>query len=117
MRPIMSLDERIHVLRTVATFAEHSPHELADLADALGELSVAPGTVLAREERPGNGERYVIVSGEAALTRAGVRHGTVGPGALVPAAPTNGTAAPATVTAVTLMHLLVLRDGATTNTI
>jgi len=76
----------------------------------MDELSVAPGTVLAREEGLANGHDFIIVSGEAVLTCAGARRGTVGPGALVGAVAALGTTGHATVTAVRLMHLLVLRD-------
>jgi hypothetical protein len=107
----MTTEERIAVLAGVSAFADQTPDALARLADELDELSVAPGTVLARERRPSVGESYVVVSGEAVLTLAGARQGTVGPGSFVSANGHSGDGTPATVTAVTLMHLLVVRSG------
>ena len=75
-------------------------------------VRVEPGTVLLREGRPGH-EFLAVLAGAAAVSRAGVRLGELGPGdhagevSLI-----TRTASEITVTALTAMELVVLEDRA-----
>ncbi len=89
-------------------FASCSNADLAAIAAAVDELEVEAGRVLVTEGEVGK-EAFVIVDGEAVVTRADEVLNTIGPGqpfgemALVDRSPRN-----ATVTASTPMRLLVI---------
>lgn len=101
-------DDYLAHLRAVPLFATCSNTDLAAIAAAVDELEVDAGRVLVAEGEVGK-EAFVIVEGEAVVTRGGAALNTIGPGqpfgemALVDRSPRN-----ATVTATTPMRLLVI---------
>ena len=101
-------DHYLEHLREVPLFATCSHADLAAIAAAVDELEVEAGRVLVTEGEVGK-EAFVIVEGEATVTRGGETLNTIGPGqpfgemALVDRSPRN-----ATVTASTPMRLLVI---------
>lgn len=96
------------MLAGVRFFADLSPKELASIARLMTPIDVPKGKVLAREGSVGR-EFFVIVSGEAEVTRHGQVLARLGPGdhfgeiALLAATPRT-----ATVTALTDMTVEVL---------
>jgi quercetin dioxygenase-like cupin family protein len=102
MRTTMSPEEKLTALRAAEGLAGRSDAELEAMAGAADELTVAPGAVLAQENRPSAGT-FVVLDGEARLERNGMV-ATAGPGALIG----DPTDPPSTATALTLMHLLQL---------
>lgn len=109
MRPTMTDTAKADVLRSVERFAGLSISEVELVAALASEHAVAPGAVLAREGRSAN-ECIVVLAGEAAITVGGSQVAIGGPGSVVGDLESpDGTASPATVTALTLMHLLVVR--------
>lgn len=100
MRTKMSHEAKLSVLAGLDGFVGRSPEELDALVAVAEDLVVAPGSVLVHEAR-GDDRWHVVVSGEASLSAGGSLIGSAGPGSVLRS---NG----ATVTAVTLMHLLVL---------
>jgi CRP-like cAMP-binding protein len=90
-------------------FSACTDKELAQIARACDEVAVEPAAVVVEEGTAGEGF-YLIVTGEAEITRGGRHVATVGPGqyfgelSLLDEAPRN-----ATVTAQTAMTLLRLR--------
>ena len=101
-------DEYLEHLRAVPLFANCAKSDLVAIAAAVDEIDVEAGRVIVTEGEVGK-EAFVIVSGEAAVSRGGATVATIGPGApfgemaLVDRSPRN-----ATVTAVTPLRLLVL---------
>lgn len=101
-------DDYLEHLRAVPLFATCSNADLAAIAAAVDELEVEAGRVLVAEGEVGK-EAFVIVEGEAVVSRGGEVLNTIGPGnpfgemALVDRSPRN-----ATVTASTPMRLLVI---------
>ena len=101
-------DDYLEHLRAVPLFSNCTNADLAAIAAAVDEIEVEAGRVLVTEGEMGK-EAFVIVSGEATVSRDGTNVATIGPGApfgemaLVDRSPRN-----ATVTAVTAMRLLVL---------
>jgi CRP/FNR family transcriptional regulator, cyclic AMP receptor protein len=95
-------------LATVPLFARCSKHDLAEIARFVDEISVDAGRDLVVEGDVGH-EAFVIVKGDATVTRGGTSVASIGPGAvfgemaLIDRAPRN-----ATVTATTPMELLVI---------
>jgi hypothetical protein len=103
----MTIEDKIRALRGVPRLADRTEPELEDLASRAEEAIAAPGDVLARESHAGR-TSSIVLTGEATVARNGAVVDKAGPGALLgdPDHP------PATITAVTLMHLLVLAmDG------
>jgi CRP-like cAMP-binding protein len=99
----MTIEDKIRALRGVPSLADRTDAELEDLANRAEEAIAAPGDVLAREGHAGRATS-IVLTGEATVARNGGVVDKAGPGAVLgdPDHP------PATVTAVTLMHLLVL---------
>ncbi len=95
-------------LAQVPLFSALSRKELALVARRAEDVNVDPGRVLVSEGSTGS-EFFVIIDGEAAVSRRGRKVATLGPGAafgelaLLDKAPRN-----ATVTASTTMEVVVL---------
>jgi CRP-like cAMP-binding protein len=99
---------RKQVLRSIPMFAACSDRELADVSRAVDEINVTEGDVLMREGRYGR-ESFVIVEGEAGVTRRGEFLARLGPGDLFgELAVLDHQVRTATVTALTPMRLLVI---------
>ena len=105
----MARNTKTDQLRGVQMFSACTDKELAQIARACDELTVEADATVVEEGAPGEGF-YLIVSGEAEVTRGGRRVATVGPGeyfgelSLLDEAPRN-----ASVTALTKMGLLQLK--------
>jgi CRP/FNR family cyclic AMP-dependent transcriptional regulator len=105
----MARNTKTDQLRGVQMFAACTDKELAQIARACDELTVEADSTVVEEGSPGEGF-YLIVSGEAEVTRGGRRVATVGPGeyfgelSLLDEAPRN-----ASVKALTKMGLLQLK--------
>jgi CRP-like cAMP-binding protein len=104
----MRHDTKIDLLRGVQLFSGCTAKQLKEIARLTYEADVPAGRVLCREGKAGR-EAFVIVDGEARVTRGDVELGTLGPGtmfgelALLDAGPRVATG-----TASTPMSLLVL---------
>jgi len=105
----MARNTKTDQLRGVQMFSACTDKELAQIARACDEVAVEAGAVVVEEGTAGDGF-YLLVEGEAEVTRAGRPVATVGPGqyfgelALLDEAPRN-----ATITAITPLALLRLR--------
>lgn len=95
-------------LKGVQMFSSCTDKELAQIARACDQVEVAPGTVVVEEGAVGK-DFYLIVAGEASVSRGGRTVATVAPGgyfgelSLLDEAPRS-----ATVTATTAMTLIKL---------
>jgi CRP/FNR family transcriptional regulator, cyclic AMP receptor protein len=99
---------RVELLRTIDLFKGCSIGELGGIASLTTEHEAQPGRVLTKRGEPGL-EAFVIVDGEAEVTRKGVSLATLGPGSLFgELALLDGGQRTATVTAASDMRLLVL---------
>lgn len=107
MRPTMTNHAKHDALRRLALFATWPEDVLSWLAAQAEEASVAPGAVLVHEGQRRTEARYVILSGEAIVVRNGATVTTVREGAVLG----NPNDPPATITATTLMHLLVVPNA------
>ena len=102
---------KVEALRRAPLFEGLSKKELTELARVTEDLQVAPGTVLCREGKLGR-EFFVVVDGEAEVTRAGKKIATrkggefFGEIALV-----STTKRTATVTATTALRCFILTRG------
>src|SRR5436309_8993396 len=72
-------DVKVGALKQSPLFEGLSRKQLASLARLTDDLDVSPGMVLCKEGSRGR-EFFVIIEGEAAVTRGGRRVATVGPG-------------------------------------
>jgi CRP-like cAMP-binding protein len=105
----MARNTKTDQLRGVQMFSACTDKELAQIARACDELTVEAEATVVEEGSAGEGF-YLIVSGEAEVTRGGQRVATVGPGgyfgelSLLDEAPRN-----ASVIALTKMNLLQLK--------
>jgi CRP-like cAMP-binding protein len=105
----MARNSKTDQLRAVQMFSACTDKELAQIARVCDEMAVEPGAVVVEEGSAGEGF-YLVVTGEAAVSRGGTTVASVGPGqyfgelSLLDEAPRN-----ATVTAQTAMTLLQLR--------
>ncbi len=105
----MARNTKTDHLRNVQMFSVCTDKELAQIARACDEMEIGAGAVVVEEGTDGEGF-YLIVTGEAEVSRGGNRVATVGPGqyfgelSLLDEAPRN-----ATVTATTPMTLIRLR--------
>jgi len=79
---LFSRDVKVEALKRAPLFEALSKKELATLASVTEDLAVEPGTVLCREGRTGM-EFFVIVDGEAEVTRGGKRVTTLSGGDFV----------------------------------
>jgi CRP-like cAMP-binding protein len=112
MHSTMSPDAKVEALGGVGQFSLCSPAELHELAAVAEEAVFAPGAVLVRENGRGRPSSYVILSGQADVARSSASITTVGPGSVVGERAGDPRFRDATVTAVTLMHVLVLPESA-----
>jgi CRP/FNR family transcriptional regulator, cyclic AMP receptor protein len=105
---LFTQDTRVEALSQAPLFQHLSRKELAQLARVSEDVEVAPGEVLCREGETGQ-EFFVIVDGEADVTRNGRRLTTRGGGDFFgEIALLEETARMATVTAKTPLRLFVL---------
>jgi CRP/FNR family cyclic AMP-dependent transcriptional regulator len=96
------------VLRSIPLFAACSDRELAAVDRAVDEVYATEGDVLIREGRFGK-ESYVIVEGEAGVTKRGEFLARLGPGDFFgELSMLDNQVRTATVTALTPMRLLVI---------
>ena len=100
--------ERLEELGSVPLFRSSSKRELEKIARAADEVVVEAGRVLVTQGEIGR-ECYVIVDGEAAVSRDGHEIARLGHGQPIgELAVLDGGPRTATVTALTDLHLLVL---------
>jgi CRP-like cAMP-binding protein len=108
---LFSQDTKVEALKRAPLFADLSKEDLGELAKRTDDLDFSAGKVLCKEGESG-GEFYVIMDGEAEVTRNGKPVATLGEGeffgevSLVQDAPRN-----ATVTASTPLRCFVLTRG------
>jgi CRP-like cAMP-binding protein len=109
---LFSKDVKVEALRRAPLFEELSKKELTALASATDDLAVEPGTVLCREGRIGT-EFFVIVDGDAEVTRGGKKVTTLSGGDFVgEIALLTEARRTATVTATTPLRCFVLTRSA-----
>jgi CRP-like cAMP-binding protein len=103
-------NEKVEWIRHVPLFSQCSRRELAQIAGIADEIDLRDGKVLIREGESGR-EFFVLLEGNAEVTKDGRRINTLGPGdffgeiALVSQSPRT-----ATVTATSPVHTLVITD-------
>jgi CRP-like cAMP-binding protein len=109
---LFSQNVKVEALRHTPLFEGLSKKELATLVAATDDLKVEPGTVLCREGRIGH-EFFVIVDGDAEVTKGGKRIGTKSGGDFVGEIALLSTKKrTATVTATTPLRCFVLTQSA-----
>ena len=109
---LFSQNLKVEALRRAPLFEGLSKKELATVAAASDDLQVEPGTVLCREGRIGH-EFFVIVDGDAEVTKGGKRIATRSGGDFVgEIALLSTTKRTATVTATTTLRCFVLTQSA-----
>ena len=109
---LFSQNVKVDALKRVPLFEELSKRELRTLASATDDLQVEAGTVLCREGRIGH-EFFVIVDGEADVSKGGKRIATRSGGDFVgEIALLSTTKRTATVTATTRLRCFVLTQSA-----
>ena len=107
----MARDAWLDYLAQVPLFAQCDKKQLQQVAAASTDLNVEAGRVLVREGDVGH-ECFVIVEGNATVTRGGAEVAKIGPGAVVgELAPLTGASRTATVTADTPLEILVIAQG------
>ena len=108
---LFSQNVKVEALKRAPLFEGLSKKELAELARVTDDLQVPPGTVLCREGAVGR-EFFVIVDGEAEVTRNGTRIATRGSGDFLgEIALITTTKRTATVTATTPLRCFILTRG------
>jgi len=108
MIPAMARDSYLDHLAQVRLFSAFSTKDLQKIARASDETTVDAGRVLTEQATTGH-EAYVILDGEAVVTRNGVKVTDLGPGDVFgELALLDGGPRTATVTAETPMRLLVI---------
>jgi hypothetical protein len=107
VRPTTSLEDRVDALRALGRFAGCTPEELRSIAESATESTVAPGSVLLREGHRSAAAGHLILSGSAAVEDGDGRD-AVGPGTLFGDLADDPRLRNATLTAVTLMHVMDL---------
>ena len=109
---LFSQNVKMEALKRAPLFEGLSKKELARVATATDDLSVQPGTVLCREGRIGR-EFFVIVDGEAQVTKGGRRLASRSGGDFVgEIALLTTKKRTATVTAATQLRCFVLTQSA-----
>ena len=109
---LFSQNVKVEALKRVPLFEGLSKKELTELARVTDDLKVEPGTVLCREGRIGH-EFFVIVDGEAEVTKGGKLVATRGGGDFVgEIALLNTKKRTATVTATAPLRCFVLTQSA-----
>jgi CRP-like cAMP-binding protein len=109
---LFSQNLKVDALKRAPLFEELSRKELTALASATDDLAVEPGTVLCREGRIGT-EFFVIVDGDAKVTRGGKRIATLSGGDFVgEIALLTSAKRTATVTVTTRLRCFVLTQSA-----
>lgn len=99
---------RLTVLRAIPLFRSCSDHELGQVDSLVVDIDVIAGEILTREGHY-EPQSFIIVSGEATVTRSGELLATLRSGDFFgEMALLDGAGRTATVTAQTPMHLLVL---------
>jgi CRP/FNR family transcriptional regulator, cyclic AMP receptor protein len=108
---LFSQDVKVEALKRAPLFEGLSKKELRELARVTEDLKVEPGTVLCREGKVGR-EFFVIVDGEAEVTKSGKRLATRSGGDFVGeiALLTTRTRT-ATVTATSPLRCFILTQG------
>jgi CRP/FNR family cyclic AMP-dependent transcriptional regulator len=105
---LFNQDTKVEALRRAPLFEGLSRKELVQLARMSDDLEVPPGKALCKEGDTGQ-EFFVIIDGEAEVTKKGKRLATRGPGDFVgEIALLEQTPRTATVTAKTPLRLFVL---------
>jgi CRP/FNR family cyclic AMP-dependent transcriptional regulator len=108
---LFSQDVKVQALERAPLFEELSKKELAELARVTEDLKVEPGTVLCREGKIGR-EFFVIVDGDAEVTKKGKTIATRGAGDFVgEIALLTTTTRTATVTATTPLRCFILTQS------
>jgi CRP-like cAMP-binding protein len=108
---LFSQNVKIEALRRAPLFEGLSKKELTELARVTEDLQVHAGTVLCREGKIGR-EFFVIVDGDAEVTKGGKRIATRGAGEFVgEIALLTTTTRTATVTATTPLRCFILTQG------
>lgn len=108
---LFSQDVKVEALKRAPLFEGLAKKELAELARVTEDLKVEPGTVLCREGRIGR-EFFVIVDGEAEVTKGGKRIATRGGGDFVgEIALLTAKKRTATVTATTPLRCFILTQS------
>jgi CRP/FNR family transcriptional regulator, cyclic AMP receptor protein len=109
---VLRSNEKIDAIKRAPLFADCSHSELEQIAQIADEIDLAEGKALTREGEPGR-EFFVLLEGEADVSRDGQSINKLGPGdffgeiALVEDVPRT-----ATVTATTPVRVLVVTDRA-----
>ncbi len=102
---------KVEALKRAPLFEDLSKKELGELARVTDDLAVEPGTVLCREGKIGR-EFFVIVDGDAEVTKAGKRIATRSGGDFVgEIALLTTTTRTATVTATTPLRCFILNQA------
>jgi CRP/FNR family cyclic AMP-dependent transcriptional regulator len=108
LRPMANRRDHLEQLSAVPLFRSSSKRELEKIARAADEVTVEAGRVLVTEGEIGR-ECYVIVSGEAVVSRDGVEIARLGAGQPIgELAVLDGGRRTATVVAATDLDLLVI---------
>jgi CRP-like cAMP-binding protein len=108
---LFSQNVKIEALKRAPLFEGLSKKELAELARVTEDLKVEPGTVLCREGKVGH-EFFVIVDGDAEVTKGGERIATRTGGDFVgEIALLTTSKRTATVTATTPLRCFILTRG------
>ena len=95
-------------LRRMELFSTASDKQLARVAGVLTETSVPAGAVLTRQDRREREQCFLVIDGEAVVSRDGVALAELGPGALIGEAATlTGGRRSATVIASTPLRVLI----------
>jgi CRP-like cAMP-binding protein len=108
---LFSQDVKVQALGRAPLFEGLTKKELAGLARVTEDLAIEPGTVLCREGRTGR-EFFVIVDGEAEVTKGGERIATLAGGDFVgEIALLTSRTRTATVTATTQLRCFILTQA------